>query len=84
MFDFVAVSGTTQNRAIEYVDHLHEHFVDPVVIRSGHYMAPRTPGFSAQMRLASILRYTYPTGAAWAGGRRTREPGVSRPLVRPK
>jgi L-fuconate dehydratase len=69
MFDFVAVSGTTQNRAIEYVDHLHEHFVDPVVIRSGHYMAPTTPGFSAQMRLASILRYTYPTGAAWAGAK---------------
>jgi L-fuconate dehydratase len=84
MFDFVAVSGTTQNRAIEYVDHLHEHFVNPVVIRSGHYMVPRTPGFSAQMRPASIRRYTYPTGAAWAGRRRTREQGVSPMLVRPK
>ncbi len=66
MFDFVAVSGSMQDRAVEYVDHLHEHFVNPVVIRSGHYMVPRTPGFSAQMRPASIRRYTYPTGAAWA------------------
>ena len=66
MFDFVAVSGSMQDRAVEYVDHLHEHFVNPVVIRSGHYMVPRTPGFSAQMRPASIRRYTYPAGAAWA------------------
>jgi L-fuconate dehydratase len=73
MFDLVAVSGTTQNRAIEYVDHLHEHFVDPVVIRSGRYMAPRAPGFSAEMRPASIRRYSYPTGAVWAGAGRSRD-----------
>jgi len=73
MFDLVAVSGSTQDRAIEYVDHLHEHFVDPVVIRSGRYMAPKAPGFSAEMRSPSIRRYTYPTGAAWAGARRSRE-----------
>ncbi len=64
MFDLVAVSGSVRGRAIEYVDHLHEHFVDPVVIRGGRYMAPRAPGFSAEMRPASIRRYTYPTGAA--------------------
>jgi L-fuconate dehydratase len=73
MFDLVAVSGTTQNRAIEYVDHLHEHFVNPVVIRSGRYMAPRAPGFSAEMRPASIRRYSYPTGAVWAGAGRSRD-----------
>jgi L-fuconate dehydratase len=67
MFDLVAVSGSMRDRAIEYVDHLHEHFVDPVVIRGGRYLAPRAPGFSAEMRPASIRRYTYPTGAAWAG-----------------
>jgi L-fuconate dehydratase len=67
MFDSVGVSGSTLDRAIEYVDHLHEHFVDPVVVHNGRYMAPRAPGFSAQMRPASIRRYTYPTGAAWAG-----------------
>jgi L-fuconate dehydratase len=73
MFDLVAVSGSTQDRAIEYVDHLHEHFVDPVLIRSGRYMAPRAPGFSAEMRPASIRRYIYPTGAAWARAGRSRE-----------
>jgi L-fuconate dehydratase len=67
MFDLVAVSGSTLDRAIEYVDHLHEHFVDPVVIRGGRYVAPRMPGFGAEMRPASIRRFTYPTGAAWAG-----------------
>ena len=67
MFDLVAVSGSTLDRAIEYVHHLHEHFVDPVVIRGGRYVAPRMPGFGAEMRPASIRRFTYPTGAAWAG-----------------
>ncbi len=67
MFDLVAVSGSARGRAIEYVDHLHEHFVDPVVIRGGRYLAPRAPGFSAEMRPASIRRYIYPAGAAWAG-----------------
>ncbi len=73
MFDSLAVSGSTQDRAIEYVDHLHEHFVDPVVIRGGRYLAPRAPGFSAEMCPASIRRYRYPAGTAWAGARRSRE-----------
>jgi L-fuconate dehydratase len=46
--------------------------VDPAVIRHARYMAPRAPGFSAEMRPASIRRYTYPTGPAWAGARRSR------------
>ncbi|HEY1176593.1 MAG TPA: L-fuconate dehydratase, partial [Phytomonospora sp.] len=54
MFDYVAVSGTTEDRVIEYVDHLHDHFLDPVVIREGHYTAPAAPGFSAAMRPESI------------------------------
>ncbi|MET7604410.1 enolase C-terminal domain-like protein [Streptomyces avermitilis] len=66
MFDFVALSGTTNDRVIEYVDHLHDHFLDPVVIREGHYTAPATPGFSATMRPESIARYTYPGGTFWA------------------
>ncbi|MEU0596863.1 enolase C-terminal domain-like protein [Streptomyces sp. NPDC006393] len=66
MFDYVAVSGTTEDRVIEYVDHLHEHFLAPVVIRGGHYTAPTTPGFSAAMRPESIARYTYPGGTFWA------------------
>ncbi|WP_028798774.1 L-fuconate dehydratase [Streptomyces sp. 142MFCol3.1] len=66
MFDFVALSGTTDDRVIEYVDHLHDHFVDPVVIRDGHYTAPSAPGFSATMRPESIAEFTYPGGAFWA------------------
>ncbi|MDH6220708.1 L-fuconate dehydratase [Streptomyces pseudovenezuelae] len=66
MFDYVSVSGTVQDRVIEYVDHLHEHFLDPVVIREGHYTAPTAPGFSAAMRPESIARYTFPGGIFWA------------------
>ncbi|MGD1218966.1 MULTISPECIES: L-fuconate dehydratase [Streptomyces] len=66
MFDFVALSGTTEDRVIEYVDHLHDHFVDPVVIRDGHYTAPSSPGFSATMRPESIAEFTYPGGTFWA------------------
>ncbi|MGW7418566.1 L-fuconate dehydratase [Streptomyces sp. NPDC054813] len=66
MFDYLAVAGTTDDRVIEYVDHLHEHFRDPVVIREGHYTAPTAPGFSAAMRPESIAEYTYPGGTFWA------------------
>jgi L-fuconate dehydratase len=66
MFDFVAVSGTLDERRIEYVDHLHEHFVDPVQIKNGHYLAPSRPGFSAQMRPSTLEAYRYPDGPVWA------------------
>lgn len=66
MFDYVALSGTTDDRVIEYVDHLHEHFQDPVVIRDGHYTAPTAPGFSATMKPESITEYTFPGGTFWA------------------
>ncbi|WP_109003946.1 L-fuconate dehydratase [Streptomyces rishiriensis] len=66
MFDYVAVSGTTEDRVIEYVDHLHEHFVDPVRIVEGHYLAPTLPGLSAQMHPESLKEYTYPDGPVWA------------------
>ncbi|MFD8705987.1 enolase C-terminal domain-like protein [Kitasatospora sp. NPDC059648] len=65
MFDYVAVSGTTEDRVIEYVDHLHEHFVDPVRIVDGHYLAPTLPGLSAQIRPGSLKEYTYPDGPVW-------------------
>jgi L-fuconate dehydratase len=65
MFDYVAVSGTLQDRVIEYVDHLHEHFVDPVRIADGHYVAPLAPGLSAQMHPASLKEYAYPDGPVW-------------------
>jgi L-fuconate dehydratase len=68
MFDFVAVSASAQDRAIEYVDHLHEHFVNPVSVRDGRYRAPLDPGFSAQMRPLTLRNYAFPEGAVWAAG----------------
>ncbi|GLV74762.1 hypothetical protein Shyhy02_27620 [Streptomyces hygroscopicus subsp. hygroscopicus] len=65
MFDFVAVSGSWEDRVIEYVDHLHEHFADPAVVESGRYRAPTAPGFSARMYPESIAAYRYPDGPAW-------------------
>ncbi|MFG1922903.1 enolase C-terminal domain-like protein [Cryptosporangium sp. NPDC048952] len=65
MFDFVAVSGTHDDRMIEYVDHLHEHFVDPVEIRGGRYVAPTTPGAGARMHATSLTEFSYPDGPAW-------------------
>jgi len=65
MFDYVAVSGSLQDRVIEYVDHLHEHFVDPVVVRSGHYVAPEAPGSSAEVRSETFSQFAFPEGDAW-------------------
>ncbi|MGW0761881.1 L-fuconate dehydratase [Streptomyces sp. NPDC002814] len=75
MFDYVAVSGSIDDRVIEYVDHLHDHFLAPVVIRDGHYTAPTAPGFSADMRPESIARYTFPGGAFWAADLKTQQKG---------
>ena len=69
MFDFVAVSGSRQGRMIEYVDHLHEHFVDPVVIENGCYRAPEYPGFGAQLKAESIRRFSFPDGPVWSAVR---------------
>jgi L-fuconate dehydratase len=65
MFDFVAISATTHNRYIEYVDHLHEHFMDPAVVREGRYLAPAMPGSSAQMQRSSLDDHIYPDGPVW-------------------
>ncbi|SMO54323.1 L-fuconate dehydratase [Fodinibius sediminis] len=65
MFDYIAISGTTENRMIEYVDHLHEHFLHPVVISEGCYQVPEQPGFSIQMKEESLEKYSYPGGPRW-------------------
>ncbi len=65
MIDFICISGTMEGRMIEYVDHLHEHFVDPVIIRQGRYMAPQLPGYSIEMKRASMEQYSYPNGPVW-------------------
>jgi L-fuconate dehydratase len=65
MFDYAAVSGSLDGRVIEWVDHLHEHFVDPAVVRKGRYLAPRDPGFSAQLKDETLVDYRYPDGPVW-------------------
>ena len=65
MFDFVAVSATSDDRVLEYVDHLHEHFTDPVRVTGGRYLAPSAPGFSATLREQSLRDYEFPHGAVW-------------------
>jgi L-fuconate dehydratase len=65
MFDSVGVSATTDDRVLEYVDHLHEHFTDPVRIAGGRYLAPSEPGFSSTLRPESLRDYEYPHGAVW-------------------
>lgn len=68
MIDFISISGSIENRIIEYVDHLHEHFADPVKIKNGNYMPPMAPGYSITMKPASIEAYTFPDGAIWREG----------------
>jgi len=66
MFDYVAVSGSAEGRVIEYVDHLHEHFVDPVVVEAAHYRPPQAPGFSAALTPEALAAHLYPAGSAWS------------------
>ena len=66
--DYLCVSGALEGRMIEYVDHLHEHFLDPVVIRDGAYRVPTMPGYSGQIKPDSLARYQFPDGAEWRPG----------------
>ncbi|UHS62622.1 L-fuconate dehydratase [Agrobacterium vaccinii] len=59
MIDYLVVSGTKEGRVIEYVDHLHEHFIEPCDIRDAAYMPPTMPGFSIEMNPESIEAYTF-------------------------
>ena len=61
-FDYIAVSASLENRVIEYIDHLHEHFLHPVTIRNGHYLLPAAPGFGISMYPESLERYRFPDG----------------------
>jgi len=60
MIDYIAISGTMEGRVAEYVDHLHEHFVEPCVVRDAAYMPPTRPGYSIEMKPGSIERYRFP------------------------
>jgi L-fuconate dehydratase len=64
-FDYIWASAIRKDRVVEYVDHLHEHFITPVVIRQGHYMLPETAGYSIEIKQASLEEFAYPHGSAW-------------------
>jgi L-fuconate dehydratase len=66
-FDYVALGGELDDRVVEFVDHLHEHFVDPCVVERARYRAPSRPGYSSEMRRESIARHTFPGGLEWSG-----------------
>jgi L-fuconate dehydratase len=65
-FDYVAVSGSLEDRVIEWVDHLHEHFLQPAVVRGGRYQLPLAPGYSIEMRPESLPEFAFPDGPAWS------------------
>jgi L-fuconate dehydratase len=65
IFDYLCVSGTLQDRVIEYVDHLHEHFIHPVRIQNGRYMPPQDAGYSTEMKPESLRTYQFPDGPVW-------------------
>ncbi len=65
IFDYIAVSASLENRIVEYVDHLHEHFVQPVVMKGDRYMPPCAPGYSIEMKPESLEMFQFPCGEAW-------------------
>jgi L-fuconate dehydratase len=65
MIDYVHISADLTDRVVEFVDHLHEHFTDPCVIKDGAYVAPSKPGYSIEMFEESVAAFTYPTGSEW-------------------
>lgn len=66
IFDYVCVSASLEDRITEYSDHLHEHFVDPLVMKDGHYLPPKAPGYSATMKADSLAAFEFPHGSEWA------------------
>lgn len=63
IFDYICISGSLEGRITEFVDHLHEHFVDPCVVHQGHYTAPTAPGTSITIKPESLAEFTFPDGA---------------------
>ena len=68
MWDYLACSASLENRVIEYVDHLHEHFRCPVRMQDGRYLPPADPGYSIEMKPASLAAHEFPLGAVWRAG----------------
>jgi L-fuconate dehydratase len=65
-FDYIAVSASLEDRAVEYVDHLHEHFLQPVAVASGRYRVPTEPGYCVAMYDETVARYRFPEGEVWS------------------
>jgi L-fuconate dehydratase len=65
IFDYICVSASLEGRRLEYVDHLHEHFVSPVMMRAGQYLLPTAPGYSIEIKSESLAHYRFPDGEAW-------------------
>lgn len=65
LFDYISVSASLSNRMCEFVDHLHEHFKSPTVIRNAKYIPPKDPGFSCEMLEESVKKHQYPEGEVW-------------------
>jgi L-fuconate dehydratase len=78
IFDYVAVSGTLEDRIVEWVDHLHEHFLHPAVVLDGRYVMPTAPGYSIEMLPDSLSHFEFPGGAAWRAVARDGQPAVAR------
>jgi L-fuconate dehydratase len=68
-FDYIAVSASQEDRVVEWVDHLHEHFREPAVVRNGRYVPPLAPGYSVEMLPSSLDEYEFPNGPAWLADR---------------
>ena len=66
-FDYLSVSGSTDGRVVEWVDHLHEHFVHPATVVDGHYLLPEAAGYSIEMHASTLADYAYPHGRVWSG-----------------
>ena len=65
LFDYIAVSASLEKPVLEYVDHLHENVLEPIVIRRGRYMPPQQPGYSVTMKQSSLEHFEYPNGSEW-------------------
>jgi L-fuconate dehydratase len=79
IIDYLVVSGELDGRVAEYVDHLHEHFVDPCTVKNGAYQLPSQPGYSAEMYSTSIAAYSYPSGTYWRDSLPGQTPASSAP-----
>jgi L-fuconate dehydratase len=71
IFDYICVGASLENRILEYVDHLHEHFLDPVKIKDGRYIPPTAPGYSIEMYPESLEEFEFPKGSSWAAAERS-------------